>query len=121
MITKTKAIVFKNFKYGEDSLICMCFTEEHGLLSFFLKGINKKSKSSIKKSQFELLNNLSVIYNYKPNSNFKFFKEVILFLGKNGKEILSEVLREWKFDYEEKKSITSKDSTIIKIKNLNKK
>ena len=55
------------------------------------------------------------------NNNFKFFKEVILFLGKNGKEILSEVLREWKFDYEEKKSITSKDSTIIKIKNLNKK
>jgi len=29
------------------------------LLSFFLKGINKKSKSSIKKSQFELLNNIS--------------------------------------------------------------
>ena len=48
MITKTKAIVFKNFKYGEDSLICMCFTEEHGLLSFFLKGINKKSKVVLK-------------------------------------------------------------------------
>ena len=76
MVTKTKAIVFKNFKYGEDSLICRCFTEEHGLLSFFLKGINKKNKSSIKKSQFELLNNLFVIYNYKSSSNFKFFKEV---------------------------------------------
>ncbi len=76
MITKTKAIVFKNFKYGEDSLICKCFTEEHGLLSFFLKGINKKSKSTVKKSQFELLNNLSVIYNYRPNTNFNFFKEV---------------------------------------------
>ena len=76
MITKTKAIVFKNFKYGEDSLICKCFTEEHGLLSFFLKGINKKSKSTVKKSQFELLSNLSVIYNYKQNTNFKFFKEV---------------------------------------------
>ena len=76
MITKSKAIVLKNFKYGEDSLICKCFTEEHGLLSFFLKGINKKSKSGFKKSQFELLNNLSVIYNYKQNSNFKFFKEV---------------------------------------------
>ena len=76
MITKTKAIVFKKFKYGEDSLICKCFTEEHGLLSFFLKGIYKKGKSSIKKSQFELLNNISVVYNYKPNTNFKFFKEV---------------------------------------------
>ena len=28
---------------------------------------------------------------------------------------------EWKFEYEEKKSITSSESTIIKIKNLEKK
>ena len=52
--------------------------------------------------------------------NFKYFKEVILFLGKNGKEILKEALFEWEFDYEEKKSITSKDSLIIKINNLKK-
>ena len=59
---------------------------------------------------------LSLILN-----NFKYFKEVILFLGKSGKESLQEVLMEWKFEYEEKKSITSKDSRIIKIKNLKKK
>jgi len=59
---------------------------------------------------------LNLIYN-----NFKYFREVILFLGKNGKEILKEVLVEWEFEYEEKKSITSKDSTIIKINNLKKK
>ena len=52
--------------------------------------------------------------------NFKYFKEVILFLGKNGKEILKEALLEWEFEYEEKKSITSKDSLIIKINNLKK-
>ena len=54
------------------------------------------------------------------HKNFKYFKEVILFLGKNGKEILKEVLFEWEFEYEEKKSITSKDSLIIKINNLKK-
>jgi len=54
-------------------------------------------------------------------NNFKYFKEVILFLGKNGKEILKEALLEWEFDHEEKKSITSKDSLIIKINNLKKK
>jgi len=52
--------------------------------------------------------------------NFKYFKEVILFLGKNGKEILKEALFEWEFECEEKKSITSKDSLIIKINNLKK-
>mgnify|MGYP001323740991 FL=1 len=62
---------------------------------------------------------LPVILNIVHN-NFKFFREVILFLGKNGKEILNETLREWKFEYEEKKSITNSDSKIIKIKNLKK-
>ena len=52
--------------------------------------------------------------------NFKYFKEVILFLGKNGKEILKEAFLEWEFEYEEKKSITSKDSLIIKINKLKK-
>ena len=62
---------------------------------------------------------LPVILNLVHN-NFKFFKEVILFLGKNGKEILQDVLKEWKFEYDEKKSITNSDATILKIKNLKK-
>ena len=53
--------------------------------------------------------------------NFKNFKFIILFLGKSGKKILKQTLKYWEFDYEEKKSITSEDSIIIKIKNLNKK
>ena len=62
---------------------------------------------------------LPVILNLVHN-NFNFFKEVILFLGKNGKEILQDVLKEWKFEYDEKKSITNSDATILKIKNLKK-
>ena len=62
---------------------------------------------------------LPVILNLIHN-NFKSFKEVILFLGKNGNEILREVMNEWRFEFEEKKSITSADSIIIKIKNLEK-
>ena len=54
------------------------------------------------------------------HNNFKFFKEVILFLGKNGKQILKDTLKDWKFEYDEKKSITNDDSTILKIKNLEK-
>ena len=55
------------------------------------------------------------------HNNFKSFKEVIIFLGKNGKEILREVMSKWKFELEQKKSITSDESIIIKIKNLEKK
>jgi len=55
------------------------------------------------------------------NNNFQCFKNIILFLGKNGKEILKESLRTWKFEYKEKKSLTSDESIIIKICNLKRK
>ena len=53
--------------------------------------------------------------------NFKKFKYIILFLGKSGKKILKEATNKWKFDYEERKSLTNKDSLVIKISNLKKK
>ena len=53
--------------------------------------------------------------------NFKSFKFIILFLGKNGKKTLNEALESWKFDYEEKKSLTNAESMVIKISNLRKK
>ena len=53
--------------------------------------------------------------------NFKKFKYIILFLGKSGKEILKEAAKKWKFDHEERKSLTNKESLVIKISNLKKK
>jgi len=52
--------------------------------------------------------------------NFKKFKYIILFLGKSGKEILKDASKKWKFDCEEKKSLTSEESLVIKISNLKK-
>ena len=54
-------------------------------------------------------------------NNFKYFKYIILFLGKSRKKILEDAFETWKFDYEEKKSLTNDESTIIKISNLEKK
>ena len=41
-------------------------------------------------------------------------------LGKSGNKILKDALKKWKFDYEEKKSLTNEDSVIVKISNLKK-
>ena len=49
------------------------------------------------------------------------FKYIILYLGKTGRKILVEALKNWKFDYEERKSLTNEDSIIVKIWNLKKK
>ena len=63
---------------------------------------------------------LPIIFQIAKN-NFKNFKYIILFLGKSGKKILEDALKFWKFDYEQKKSLTNHDSIIVKISNLRKK
>ena len=53
--------------------------------------------------------------------NFSSYNNLILFMGKNGEKILDETLKEWNFDFERKKSITSEDSFLLNIKNIKKK
>ena len=59
---------------------------------------------------------LDLVYN-----NFSSYKNLILFMGKNGEKILEDTLKNWDFDFEKKKSITSKDSFLLNIKNIKKK
>ena len=53
--------------------------------------------------------------------NFGKYKNIILFMGKSGRKILKDSLKIWNLDYEEKKSLTSKDSFLLNIKNMEKK
>ena len=103
--------------------------------SNFLKEVTSKFNLNVEVFHKDIFNekNLSsdiiVARAFKPlpvilkllKNNFKFFNEVILFLGKSGREIIEEASTEWKIKYEMKKSITSKDSIILKIKGLEKK
>ena len=52
---------------------------------------------------------------------FSSYKNLILFMGKNGEKILENTLKTWEFDFEKKKSITSQDSFLLNIKNIKKK
>jgi 16S rRNA (guanine527-N7)-methyltransferase len=53
--------------------------------------------------------------------NFSSYKNLILFMGKSGKEILEETLKNWDLDFEQIKSITSEGSFLLNIKKINKK
>ena len=55
------------------------------------------------------------------NENFKRYKNIIFFMGNNGRKILNKVLQEWDLDYEEKKSLTSDESFILNLKKIKKK
>ena len=103
--------------------------------SKFLKDMSKKfnlNTEVYQKNIFEeknLSTDVIICRAFKPlhiifeiaQKNFKSFKYIILFLGKSGKKILNEALKTWKFDYEEKKSLTNDESIVIKISNLRKK
>ena len=53
--------------------------------------------------------------------NFSSYKNLIVFMGKNGEKVLEETLINWDFDFEKKKSMTSEDSFLLNIKNIKKK
>ncbi len=53
--------------------------------------------------------------------NFKKYTNLIVFMGKNGKQLLDEAVKVWEFEYKEKKSLTSDDSFLLNIKNIKKK
>ncbi|MDA7785898.1 class I SAM-dependent methyltransferase [Candidatus Pelagibacter sp.] len=55
------------------------------------------------------------------HKNFSSYKNLIVFMGKNGEKILEESLINWDFDFEKKKSITSEDSFLLNIKNIKQK
>ena len=101
----------------------------------FLKDVSKKLKLNteiIQKDIFQIKNietGTVMSRAFKPmpiilnlvNENFQKYKNLIFFMGKSGKKILNETLKEWDLDYEEKKSITNEESFILNIKKIKKK
>ena len=53
--------------------------------------------------------------------NFSIYKNLIFFMGKNGKKIFENSLKEWDLEYIEKKSLTNEDSFLLNIKKIEKK
>ena len=125
------AIVMKKFK---NSLRINLYEKSHHKCAF-LKDVSKKLNLNTKIIQKDIFTVKNIETGtvmsraFKPmpiilnliNQNFKKFNNIILFMGKSGKKILSETLKTWDLDYEKKKSITNNDSFIINIKKIKKK
>ncbi len=76
MLVKTKAIVLHTLKYSDSSLIAHCYTQTQGKQSFILKGILTAKKGMIRKSQFQVLTQLEILFDFKNNGKLQFLKEV---------------------------------------------
>ena len=113
----------------------LIFYEKSYHKSNFLKDMVKKFKLEAKiyqKNIFEeknLVTDVIICRAFKPlpvifeiaTKNFKKFKYIVVYLGRSGKKILKDVSKKWKFDLEEMKSLTSNESSVVKISNLKKK
>ena len=53
--------------------------------------------------------------------NFLSYKNLIFFMGKNGKKVFENSLKNWELEYTEKKSLTNEDSFLLNIKKIKKK
>jgi DNA repair protein RecO (recombination protein O) len=78
MRTRTKAIVFSTFKYGDNSLIARTFTREAGLQSFMLKGILRSRKGKLKPALFQPLTQLEIIARTNPSGKLGYIQEALL-------------------------------------------
>jgi 16S rRNA (guanine527-N7)-methyltransferase len=125
------AIIFKNLKKS------MQFTlyEKSHHKSKFLKEVSKKLKLNTKVIQEDIFKSTKLKSGtilaraFKPlplvlelvHKNFSSYKNLVIFMGKNGKQVLKEASKNWDFEYKEKRSITSEDSFLLNIKNIKKK
>ena len=53
--------------------------------------------------------------------NFLRYTNLIFFMGKNGKKVFENSLKNWDLEYTQKKSLTNEDSFLINIKKIKKK
>ena len=103
--------------------------------SSFLRSVSKKLKLNNEIFQEDIFEKKNLVSGsilaraFKPlpvildlvEKNFEKYTNLIVFMGKNGKQMLEEAFKEWEFEYKESKSLTSNDSFLLNIKNIKKK
>tara|TARA_Y100000590_G_scaffold92493_1_gene104548 strand:- start:6888 stop:7520 length:633 start_codon:yes stop_codon:yes gene_type:complete len=128
-------IVLAILMKGRNIRTKMSLFEKSYRKSNFLREISKKLKLDVKinkKDIFKENNSDSgsiVARAFKPlpvileivEKNFKNYSNLIVFMGKNGKQLLEDSIKNWEFEYKKEISITNKDSFLINIKNIKKK
>ena len=103
--------------------------------SSFLRSVSRKLKLDSEILQEDIFKKKNLVSGsilaraFKPlpvildlvDKNFKKYTNLIVFMGKNGKQLLEKAFKEWEFEYKERKSLTSNDSFLLNIKNIKKK
>ncbi|HIC31101.1 MAG TPA: DNA repair protein RecO [Flavobacteriaceae bacterium] len=76
MQTKTKAIVLSKIRFKDNDLIVKCYTSNHGIVSYLLKGVLKSKKSNKKIAYFQPLSLLELETDHKDNRSLQYIKDL---------------------------------------------
>jgi 16S rRNA (guanine527-N7)-methyltransferase len=120
---------------GQNIKMKMNLYEKSYHKSKFLNHLSKKLKLDVEIFQKDIFkeSNLKsgtiICRAFKPlptildlvEKNFEKYSNLVVFMGKNGKQILENSIKKWNFEYKKKISITSKDSFLINIKRIKRK
>jgi DNA repair protein RecO (recombination protein O) len=74
MYLTTRAIVFRQTRYSDTSLVVRLLTEQSGLISCIIKGVHGP-KAKIKSSLFQPLNLLEIVVSQKEKSDLQYLRE----------------------------------------------
>ena len=124
------AIILKNMKKD----IKVHLHEKSYHKSSFLREVSRKLKLKTEIFQSNIFNSKKLKTGtimsraFKPMpvvldlvyKNFLSYNNVVFFMGKNGKKIFEQSLKDWDLEYIKKKSLTNKDSFLLNIKNIKK-
>lgn len=77
MLTKTRAIVLRCIKYGDQKIIVDLYTEAYGCITSSIK-ISTTAKGKMKKQLFQPLTALSIDLDYRQNQQMQNIKDVQL-------------------------------------------
>ncbi len=125
------AIILKNMK----NKMHVHLYEKSYHKSHFLKEVSKKlnlntkvfQKNIFEKKNLETGTIMSRAFKPMPvvldlvSENFSKYKNLIFFMGKNGKKVFENSKKNWELEYQEKKSLTNEESFLINIKKIKKK
>jgi len=75
MLLSLNVIVLSKIRYKESDLIVKCYSQQKGVVSFILKGVLKTKKNK-KAGYFQLLSQLNIESDFKPNRTLQYVKEV---------------------------------------------
>ena len=75
MLIHTNAIVLSKLKFSDNDLIVKCYTEQKGVVSYFLRGILKSKKGKNKLPYFQLLSQLNLVTKHSNNRSLQTIQE----------------------------------------------